>query len=153
MPSGPQWTVCPLAYPVFAATSSGSIVLTIVGPRRVGLGVDDVDARGAEAGHDQVAPLDMRVRRVRAEHRGAGVPAEVMQLVAGVGHLDFPDELAVGARGGIDVDDGDGVGPVVAGRVDAHDVGQCLGGRLHRRARRGVKGRDRVARWAWCSSS
>ena len=69
-----------------------------LGLGRVGLGVDDVDARGAEAGHDQVAPLDVRVRRVRAEHRGAGVPAEVVQLVAGVGHLDLADELAVGAR-------------------------------------------------------
>ena len=128
MPSGPQWTVCPLAYPARSATSSGSMVLTIVGPGRVGLGVDDVDAGGAETGHDQVAPLDVRVRRVRAEHRGAGVPAEVVQLVAGVGHLDFADELAVGARGGVDVDDGDGVGPVVAGRIDPHDVGEVSAG-------------------------
>ncbi len=31
---------------------------------RVGLGVEDVDARGAQARHDQVAPLDVRMRRV-----------------------------------------------------------------------------------------
>src|SRR4051812_48589546 len=29
------------------------------GPQGVGFGIDDVDARGAESGHDQVAALDM----------------------------------------------------------------------------------------------
>ena len=38
------------------------------------------------ARHDEIAPLDMRMRRVRAEAGRAGVPAEMMQLVAGVGH-------------------------------------------------------------------
>ena len=113
----------------------------MLGPRRVGLGVDDVDARGAEPRHDQVAPLDVRMRRVRAEHRGAGVPAEVVELVPGVGHLDLADELAVGAGGRVDVDDGDGVGPAIAGGVDADDVGQGLGRGRHCRAWRGVKGR------------
>src|SRR5215510_360473 len=49
---------------------------------RVRLGVDDVDARGAKARHDQIAPLDMRVWRVRAKAGAAGVPAEMVQLVA-----------------------------------------------------------------------
>ena len=47
----------------------------------------------------------------------------MVQLVAGVGHLDFPDELSVGFRGGVDVDDGDRVGTAVTGGVDADDVG------------------------------
>src|SRR5262245_37946816 len=49
---------------------------------RIRLGVDDVDARGAKARHDQIAPLDMRVWRVRAKAGAAGVPAEMVQLVA-----------------------------------------------------------------------
>jgi hypothetical protein len=55
-----------------------------------------------------------------------------MQLVAGVRHLDFANERAVGTGGGIDVDDDDGIGAVVAGGVDADDVGQSLGGSRHR---------------------
>src|SRR5215207_7988632 len=76
-------------------------------------GVDDIDPGGAETGGDEVAALDMRMRRVRTEHRGAGVPAEVVQLIPGIGHLDVPDELAIRLRGGIDIDDGDGIGTTV----------------------------------------
>ncbi len=32
---------------------------------RIGLGVDDMNARRIDAGNDQIAPLDMRMRRVR----------------------------------------------------------------------------------------
>ena len=64
---------------------------------RVGLGVEDVDARGAQARHDEVAPLDVRMRRVRAEARRAGVPAEMVQLVAGIRHRDAADDLRIGA--------------------------------------------------------
>ena len=63
---------------------------------RIRLRVDDVDVRRAQPGRDQVAPLDVRMRRVRTEMRAAGVPAEVVQLVAGAGHRDAPDDLAVG---------------------------------------------------------
>ena len=37
------------------------------GTSGVGLGVEDVDARGPQARHDEIAPLDMRMRRVGAE--------------------------------------------------------------------------------------
>ena len=37
MPSGPQWTVCGEAYPVRAASVSGSITFTIFGWRGSGL--------------------------------------------------------------------------------------------------------------------
>src|SRR2546429_5177732 len=42
-------------------------------------GVHDVDAARAQAGYQQVAALDVRVRRVGAERRAAGVPAEVVR--------------------------------------------------------------------------
>ena len=40
----------------------------------IGPGVEDVDPRGPESGHDQIAPLDMRVRGVRAQTGRAGIP-------------------------------------------------------------------------------
>src|SRR5262249_42653750 len=64
------------------------------------LRVQHVDARGAQSGHEQVAPLDVRVWGVRAEGRAAGVPAEVVQLVADVRHGRAPDDLTV-ARGAL----------------------------------------------------
>ena len=82
---------------------------------RIGLGVEDVDARRAQPRHDQIAPLDMRMRRVRAEAGRAGVPAEMMQLVAGVRHRDACRRSAnrsLLCR--IDVDHGDGVGLLAA---------------------------------------
>ncbi len=76
----------------------------------VGLGIDDVDARGAQPRHHQVPALDMRVRRIRAETGGARIPAEMMQLVARVRHRHGADDRRVGFRFGIDIDDGDAVG-------------------------------------------
>ena len=58
--------------------------------RVAALGVDDVDVRGAQARDEQVAALDVRMRRPRAQRRGARVPAEVVQLVADVGHVEPP---------------------------------------------------------------
>ena len=59
---------------------------------RVGLGVQDMDARRAEARHHQIAALDMGVRCVGTQARRAGVPAKVMQLVAGLGHRCRADD-------------------------------------------------------------
>ena len=52
---------------------------------RIGLGVEDVDARGAQARNHQIAPLHVRMRHLRAQARRAGVPAEMVELVAGIG--------------------------------------------------------------------
>ena len=72
--------------PVFATSSSGSITFSIRGAARVVGDVDDVDARRAEARHDQV-------RAVGAVARGAAaVPAEVVQLVADVRHRRLVDD-------------------------------------------------------------
>ena len=96
-------------------------------PQRVVGDVDDVDPRGAEAGDDQV-------RAVRAvAGRRAAVPAEVVELVADVGHRRLVHDLPVGLRPGPRVDDGEEVGRVDA-RAGAHrdDVEVLLGRRLLR---------------------
>ena len=49
----------------------------------IGLGVEDVGARGADPGHDQVAALERPLVALVAERARAGVPAEVVELVAG----------------------------------------------------------------------
>ena len=112
-------------YPAFSATSSGSMTLTIFGLLRIRLGVDDVNARRAQARHDEVAPLHMRVGRVGAKAGRARVPAEMVQLVAGIRHVDLADDLRVGARAGIDVDDGYRVGLLPVG-VERRHIGQFL---------------------------
>jgi len=53
--------------------------------------VEDVDSRGAHAGHDQRVALQLGVAR-----RGARVPTEVVELVADVGHLRAMDDLPIG---------------------------------------------------------
>ena len=54
--------------------------------------VDDVDARGALPGDDEVAPL----QAADVTGGGAGVPPEVVEFVAAVGHLDAVDHAACG---------------------------------------------------------
>ena len=103
---------------------------------RIRLRIEDVDARGVDPRHHQVAPLDVRMRRVRAQARAAGVPAEVVQLIAGIRHVDLVDELAVVRRVGVDVDNTDGVGLAVVVAVQHRDVCNPLRFRL-----RGVLGR------------
>ena len=111
---------------------------------RVVLDVDDVDARGAQARHEQVAALDVGMRGPRAQGRGAGVPPEVVELVADVGHVEPADDLAVGARAVLEVDDGQRVGCAVAvrARVERDDVGVGLVGRRDGVRRRGVEALD-----------
>jgi hypothetical protein len=72
---------------------------------RVALRVQHIHARGAQSRHDQVAPLHVRVRHPGTERRRAGVPAEVVELVADVRHLDPPHEPAVRLRLVVQVDD------------------------------------------------
>jgi hypothetical protein len=113
--------------------------------RGVVLDVDHVEPRRAQAGHEEVAALHMRVGRPRAQRRRAGVPAEVVQLVADVRHVQPADGRAVRRRAGLQVDDGQRVGPRVAigARVERDDVGKLLGRRLRRQTGRGVERRMR----------
>ena len=98
--------------------------------------VDDVDARGALPGDDEVAPL----QAADVTGGGAGVPPEMVEFVAAVGHLDAVDHLRVRRRVRVEVDDRQEVRRVhVRPDVQPHHVGQLLGvGLLDRRLRGGV---------------
>src|SRR5262249_27565516 len=56
-----------------------------LGGAGIGLGVKNVDAGGAQTRNDQVAPLDMRVRRVGTQAGRTGIPAKMVKLVARMG--------------------------------------------------------------------
>jgi hypothetical protein len=96
---------------------------------RVVLDVDDVDPRRAQPGDDEVAALDVRHRRPRAQRARARVPAEVVQLVADVRHVEAADGPPVGRRLRVDVDHRDRVRLAVAVRADVQrrDVRDLLG--------------------------
>jgi len=100
--------------------------------------VDDVDPRGALARDDQVSPLEP----ADVTRRGAGVPPEVVELVAAVGHLHPVDDLRVAVRIGVDVHHGEEVVRVDVGAdVESHHVRELLGlGLLDGRLRRRVPG-------------
>jgi hypothetical protein len=111
---------------------------------RVVLGVEDVDPRGAQARDDQVAPLEVRMRGVGTQRGAAHVPAEVVQLVAGLGHVEGVDDLSVRGRVGVEVDGRQPVGPGVAVGVEQGDVGVPFTGRGHRHARGRIEGGIRL---------
>ena len=106
----------------------------------VGLGVQDMDARRAEARHHQIAPLHMGMRRVGTQARRAGVPAEVMQLVAEFAHRRRADDRRVGCRVWVDIDHGQGIRRFPVGIKGRH-VSERFGRRFHRHAGRGIKAR------------
>ena len=106
---------------------------------RVLLRVQHVDARGPQAGHDQVPALHVRVRRVRAQRAAARVPAEVVQLVAEVRQVGPADHLAVPVGCRVDVEHGDRVGSLRRA-VERGDIGQRLRWCGDRFAWRGVEG-------------
>jgi hypothetical protein len=58
-----------------------------------------------DAGLDQVGAFDVRMWIVRAQASAARVPAEMMQLVAGVRHVHLANEMAVARGQRIDVHD------------------------------------------------
>src|SRR6266498_2993731 len=108
---------------------------------RVGLGVQHVGPRGADAGDDQVAPLQrgpvVAVALV-AQCAGAGVPAEVVQLVAGGRQLAPADHPAELRRGHVTVDHRNGI-LHLARRVERGHICQPLRRRGNRVSRGAVK--------------
>ena len=59
-----------------------------LGVVRVRLGVQDVDSGRTKRRDDEVAALQVGMRCVWTERGATGVPTEVVQFVADVGHLD-----------------------------------------------------------------
>jgi hypothetical protein len=71
------------------------------GAGRVRLRVEDVNAGGPKAGDDEIAALHKGVGGVGAEGGTAGVPAEMVKLVPGVGDLHPGEDLGVGGGPGV----------------------------------------------------
>ena len=93
---------------------------------RIGLRVENVNARRVDARHDQIPPLHVRMRRVRAEAGAAGVPAEMMEFVPAVRHVGLSDQTAVALRSGVDVQDADRVRALRPSGDDERDVRERL---------------------------
>ena len=107
---------------------------------RIGLGVDDIDAGGSHAGNDEVAPLQEGVPGQRRQRRRAGIPSEVVKLVALVRHRHGVDDLAVGRRSRLDVDHRERIGFREV-RAEQQGIGKGFGRRFHGQLRRCVKSR------------
>src|ERR1700692_3021740 len=82
----------------------------------------------------------MRVRVLRTEAPAACVPTEVMQLVIVVRKIYLADELAISGGTRIDVNNAHGVALPIPANVEQRDVGDAFRRRLHRHARRRIKG-------------
>lgn len=109
---------------------------------RIWLGLDDIDARRTQSGHDEITPLDMRMRSVRARAGAASVPTEMVQLIAGMRQVELADDRCIVRRARIDIDHGERVRHLAL-RIEGGDVGERLGRSLGRQARRRVEG------WVW----
>jgi hypothetical protein len=92
-----------------------------LGLRGVRLGIYHVDARGFQARDEQVSALDVRVGCVGTKRRRAGVPAEVVNLVADV-QLDPAHDLLVGRGVWVNIHDCERVGAPVAVGIQDHHV-------------------------------
>ena len=114
-----------------------------LGAARVGLDVDDVHPRRAQPGNEQIATLDVGTRRRGAQSGAARVPAEVVELVADVRHLERGDDVSVLRRLRVEIDHPECVGPVGLAGIDQGHVSQALSrGRLGH-SRGGIEGRVR----------
>jgi hypothetical protein len=71
---------------------------------RVGFRIENVNPRRADTWDDQIAPLDVRMGRVRAEGSAARVPSEVMKFVAHGGDFGLTYHLRVSPGRGVKVD-------------------------------------------------
>ena len=101
---------------------------------RIRLGVDDVQPGRPQPRHDEVAPFHMRVRRIGAKAGRAGIPAEMVQFVAGIRHVDLADDARVGRGFGVDIDHGYRIG-FLAVRIEGGHIGQRFLRRLGRHSR------------------
>src|SRR5882757_4096064 len=100
-----------------------------LGLGRVRLGVVDVDVRAAQPGQQQVAALQAVCAVVVSlvhECAGAGIPTEMVQLVALGGQVGPADDLAVARRARVDIQHGQRI-RLLPGPVEGDHVGELLG--------------------------
>ena len=108
--------------------------------RRIRLGIDDINPRRPDARDDEIAPLEEGVPGKRRQRRRAGIPPEMVKLVALVRHRDGVDDLAVGRRSGLHVDHRERIGFREV-RAEQQGIGKIFGRRFHGELRRCVEGR------------
>src|SRR4029450_9688718 len=108
----------------------------------------NVDARGAQPGHNEVASLHMGMRRVRAQARRTRVPTEMVEFVADLRRRHLADDLGIRWGFRSDVDDRQAVGGFAV-RIEGGDIGECFGRCLRGLPRRGIKTWVRRHWWPW----
>src|SRR4029077_1630149 len=111
----------------------------------IGLGIENVDARRPQTWNDQIAPLHMRMRSVRTQARGAGVPPEMMEFVARVYGGDSADDARIRSGRGIDIDHRNGIRRFSVG-IERRHIGELFGRRFRRQTGRGIEARVRLPR-------
>jgi hypothetical protein len=107
---------------------------------RIGLRIEHIGVRGAQARHEQVPAFEPAVVRVSLVAQGAraSVPAEVVELVPGGWKLRPADDLPVARRVSVAVNHGDRVALPAVG-VERRDVGKLLGRCGDRRGGRAIE--------------
>ena len=106
---------------------------------RIGLRIENMNARRVNAGYHQVAAFHMRMWSMRAQAGAACIPSEMMQLVAGIRHLHLAHQIAVAGRRRIDIHDAHRVRTAVVVSIDHRDVCQLFGRCIHRHLGGSVK--------------
>src|SRR5436305_9423232 len=91
-----------------------------------------MNAARDKSGNNEIAPGALAVTT------GARIPAEVMELVANVGHRQSMNDLRISLRSGIEVDGREIIGFLdVCSCINADHISQLLGRRLARGLGRG----------------
>src|SRR5215831_8570169 len=98
-------------------------------------GIENVNARRSDAWHDQVAAFHMRMWRLRAKTRAAGVPAKMVQLIVPAGKIHLADKPSIRGRRRIKVDDSHGVAPSILSDIEQRDISKVFWWCLHCHAR------------------
>src|SRR6266511_2432188 len=83
----------------------------------------------------------MRMRGIGAERRTAGIPAKVVEFVAGVRHVYPSHELAIGGGTGVNIHHRHRIGALIPQRTDCGLILPALRRSLHSQFRRGIKRR------------
>ena len=93
--------------------------------------IEDVDPRRTDAGHDQVATLHVRMRRLRTKTRAARIPAEVVQLIISAWKICLPDEPPIFGRVSVEVDHSHGIALSILAGVEQGNVCEAFWWGLH----------------------
>ena len=136
-PSGPQCKRVRAGVAGLLGELGGLDRLVQRGRSRIGGGIEDVDVRRADARDQQEATREVgHVVALVHQRAAAGVPTEVVELVAEGRRVRPTDDLAVAVGARVDVEHRQRVG-LIAVAVEGDHIGEPLGGAAA--ASRGVR--------------